>query len=191
MTTRSPLARPQGGPRRRLERLDFTARVVLLMALCSTNATNLPAQEPTGLPPVVEALTGEWEGSGILLGNQAAFRMKWTPIRGGFVRLSYMNMWIDQNGDTTPVLSAEATYGVEGAAALGVWLDDRPQRLTLNAIMNDSSIVTEWVAPTETGRTEYVVRSPDEAVVRDFVIVDGVPQLFGEGRYRRARAPGR
>ena len=117
--------------------------------------------------------------------------MEWTSLGGGFVRLSYTNAWVGEDGDTIPVLSAEATYRAQGSTALGVWLDSRPQQLTLNAVLTDSSVVTRWTAAAETGRTEYVLLSPNEAVVRDFVIVDGADQPFGEATYRRVGQTGR
>ena len=182
--------RSAGGRTPRHGKLRAARLVLLLAALAFTQPTAVASQDDA-LPEVFRTLAGEWEGSGTLLGNSAAFRMTWTPLRDDFVRLSFQNMWIDENGDTVPVLSAEATYRVAVDSALGVWIDDRPQQLTLSASIGDTSVVTDWVAPAETGRTEYVVTSPDAVVVRDYVIADGVPRLFAEGTYTRMAATGR
>ena len=56
---------------------------------------------------------------------------------------------------------------------------------------SDSTFVTDWTAEQEQGRTEYLVRSADEVVVRDFVLVDGIMRLFGEAVYRRPATGGR
>lgn len=158
--------------------------LALAVAACVWTPGGAAAQDADALPPVITALTGTWEGSGILLGRPAAFRMAWTPLRGDFVRLSFTNMWV-ADGDTTTVLTSEAVYRLQGSAALGVWIDGRPQQLTLSATLSDTSVVTDWTAPAENGRTEYVVVSSDQIVVRDYVFVDGAEQLFAEGTYAR------
>jgi hypothetical protein len=140
---------------------------------------------------VFVALAGDWEGSGVLFGNPAAFRMSWTPLGGGFVRLSFTNLMLGENGDSIPVLHAEATYRVDGTTALGVWIDDRPQQLTLTANLTGTSVLTEWVAPAERGRTEYVVTAEGGVVVRDYVVGDSGPRLFAESTYVRTAAAGR
>lgn len=139
-----------------------------------------------GVPAVFAKLEGSWTGSGVLLGRPATFSMRWEIAEGGFVRLSFSNVWVGDDGTRTPVLSSEATYLAVGDSALGVWLDGRPQRLTLHAALTDSTVITTWTAATERGRTEYRVRSADEVVVRDVVFVDGAERRFAEATYRRA-----
>ncbi len=146
------------------------------------------AATPVG--PVFAALEGVWEGTGQLLDRTAEFRMEWRAGPGNFVRLSFSNAWVDEHGNKTPVLQSEAIYRANGSVAQGVWIDSRPQRIRLDAIVTDSSLVTTWTADDEQGRTEYVIRSSDEVVVRDMVEVDGELRMFGEARYRRAPPPG-
>jgi hypothetical protein len=141
------------------------------------------------LPTVFEKLDGQWTGSGVLLGRPAEFVMRWEIGTGGFVRLIFSNAWVSDDGSRTPVLSSEATYLPSGSSALGVWLDDRPQRLTLHAALTDSTVVTSWKADAEEGRTEYLVRSPEEVVVVDIVYVDGSERRFAEATYRRVPPP--
>jgi hypothetical protein len=111
--------------------------------------------------------------------------MEWRVGSGGFVRLSFTNAWVDERGNRTPVLQSEAIYFVRGSAVQGVWIDSRPQRIQLDAFVNDSSLVTTWTAERERGRTEYMVRSSTELLVRDLVEIDGEFQLFGEARYTK------
>ena len=93
---------------------------------------------------------------------------------------------MEADGTSTPVLSAEATYFRKDGTIVGVWVDDRPQRLTLEGVVTDSSLVVEWSADLEDGRTEYVVRSADLVFVRDFVSSAGVERRFAEATYRRS-----
>jgi hypothetical protein len=160
---------------------------VLVFTLMASSSPLLAQTAPDpGLPGVFSALEGSWEGTGTLLERPGVFEMSWESGPEGFVRLSFSNGWVASEGDGTPVLSARATYlVVTDSSALGVWIDDRPQRLTLDAVLTDSTIVTRWAAPAENGRTEYVVRSPASIVVRDYVIVDGADRLFSEAVYKR------
>lgn len=146
-------------------------------------------EQGSGIAPVLEALRGSWEGSGVLMNRPAEFTMRWDVFDDGFARLAFTNSFVNEGGGSTPLMSAQATYLVEEGGAIGVWLDDRPQRLTLEAVLTDSSFVVTWTADAERGRTEYVVRSADTAAVRDFVHGDGQERLFGEATYRR-REPG-
>ena len=168
------------------------ALVAGLLALhCVALQTAVAAQEgSTGpIPAVFMKLEGQWKGEGNLLGRPAEFVMRWETEPQGFVRLTFSNAWVGKDGSQTPVLSSEATYLPRGSSALGVWLDDRPQRLTLRAALTDSTVITNWTADAEEGRTEYVVRSPEEVVVRDIVYVDGSDRLFAEATYRRPLSP--
>ena len=135
---------------------------------------------------VLETLHGTWEGSGILLGRPGTFRMSWHVGGGPFVRLSFANAWLEPDGSSRPVLSAEAAYFLREESVVGVWVDDRPQRLTLAGVVTDSSFVVEWTAELEDGRTEYVVRSADTVFVRDFVSSGGVERPFAEALYHRS-----
>ena len=157
--------------------------VLCIVAMCPP----VTAQEDTvsSVPAVFAKLEVQWTGSGVLLGRPAAFAMRWEIGSEGFVRLTFSNAWVGEGGERTPVLSAEATYFPRGSSAPGVWLDDRPQRLELQAALTDSTVITNWTAATEEGRTEYVLRSSDEIVVRDIVYVDGSERLFAEASYTR------
>lgn len=160
------------------------AGLLLITAFASATAQQLgQAAEET----VFAALEGDWEGSGTLMQRPASFSMRWESTGDGFMRLTYTNAFVGDDGTVTPVLTANAVYFVRGSSAIGVWLDTRPQRLTIEALLTDSSVVSSWTAASETGRTEYVVHSADSVTVRDFVDVNGTERLFGEATYRRRR----
>lgn len=165
----------------------------LLALLLALPAGTVVGQERASdeAPVVFERLEGQWVGTGELLGRDAEFTMDWERGAEGFVRLRFSNAWVGEDGTRVPVLSSEATYLPSGTSAVGVWLDDRPQRLTLHATLTDSTVTTNWTAEAEEGRTEYIVRSQEEVVVRDVVYVDGTERLFAEAVYRRGRSPSR
>lgn len=189
-------------PVRGSKALSGPATLMLILALVGslfgaqvfTWIPSLAAQEaPTSsVPSVFATLQGTWEGSGVLLDRPAEFQMNWEVMGSGFVRLTFSNAWVNEAGNPTPVLSSQAVYYLSGSSAIGVWLDDRPQRLTLEASVTDSSVVTHWTAAAEEGRTEYLIRSLEVVVVRDFVGVDGAERLFAEATFRRreSAAPG-
>ncbi len=160
--------------------------LAILLCVATPIAVTAQTDAEDALPAIFSGLSGDWDGSGVLLGRPARFRMQWAPVDGGFVRLSFGNAWVGEDGSETPVLSAEAVYYSRGTSVVGVWVDDRPQRLTLEAEVTESMVVTRWTALEEEGRTEYELISGDSVVVRDFVYVDGAERLFGEGRYGRS-----
>ena len=163
--------------------------LLVLLAVFPASAVSGQETDPGEAPEVFAELEGHWVGSGMLLGRPAEFTMHWELGTEGFVRLRFSNAWVGEDGARVPVLSSEATYLPGGTSALGVWLDDRPQRLTLRATLTDSTVTTNWTAEAEEGRTEYIVRSQEEVVVRDVVYVDGTERLFAEATYRRAPPP--
>jgi hypothetical protein len=166
---------------------------VLIGAQLLTSTSLLAAQEnrTSAVPSVFSVLEGAWEGRGELLGRSAVFQMRWEIMSAGFIRLTFSNSWVTEDGNTTPVLSSHAVYYLRDSSTVGVWLDDRPQRINLEASVTDSSIVTQWTAKAESGRTEYLIRSPDSVVVHDFVYVNGAERPFAEATYRRrAASPG-
>lgn len=162
-------------------------RAASLLILCFVMSPAAAAQEDTSVavPAVLAKLEGQWVGSGVLLGQPAEFVMRWKTAEEGFVRLFFSNARVTEDETRTPVLSAEATYLPSGSSALGVWLDNRPQRLTLHAALTDSTLTTSWMADTEEGRTEYLVRSRDEVIVRDIVYVNGSERQFAYATYHR------
>lgn len=127
-----------------------------------------------GIDPVFEILAGAWEGSGTLFGTPARFSMEW-DIADGMARLRYTNALVDARGETTPVLTAFATYRTAGPAD-GTWFDTRGQVLRLTSDQVDGALVVSWRAPDESGRTTY--RPLEDGTV------DVVDEVFGPDGWR-------
>lgn len=173
-----------GRSRRAGGRVAGVVGLLSFAALGSISAQE--SAEPRG-ETVFSALQGDWEGSGTLLQRPASFSMRWDVLGDGFVRLTFTNAWVGDGGRPSPVLTANAVYYVRDSSAIGVWIDDRLQRLTIEAVLTDSSVVARWTAASERGRTEYLLRSADSVVVKDFVYSNGEERLFGEAVYHRRR----
>lgn len=165
-------------------------RTGMLVALMWSAVTVVGAlaqeRAASSVPAVVSELSGSWEGSGVLFDRPAEFEMRWEVTQSGFVRLSFGNAFAASSQDRRPVLSAEATYHFRGNTGVGVWVDNRPQLLTLDATATDTSLVTHWVAPSEQGRTEYIV-DRDTVLVRDFVGGRGSERKFADAVYTRVK----
>ncbi len=136
-----------------------------------------------GIEPVFRMLAGVWEGSGTLFGTPARFSMEW-DIADGMARLRYSNALVDERGDTTPVLTAFATYRTSGAAD-GTWVDTRGQALRLTSAHADGALVVSWRAPDESGRTTYRPLDDGTVEVVDEVLGPDGWRTFGHAAYTR------
>jgi hypothetical protein len=157
--------------------------IALLTAAALVPAFPASAQE---LPPAVEALLGDWEGTGTLMGREAHFGMKWELALGGrFVRLTFRNAFV-VDGEEQVVLTAEAFYHVVSDTALtGTWFDSRGLVLPLAARVETDQLVTAWGdASTERGTTRYRI-TDDGVEVVDTVTTDAGEREFGRAVYRR------
>ena len=157
--------------------------VALLGVLCTPALAQAPA---SAVPDVLHRLAGAWVGEGTLLGGAGAFTMTWSAESAGAFRLDFTNGFVDDAGAVTPVLEAVAIYEARADGRLVArWTDSRPQEVDIVAEASDSVLVSEWTAPSETGRTEYRLLADGRARVRDWVRVEGELRLFGEATYRR------
>lgn len=163
---------------------------VLAVVLVAGAASAARAQVETPAPPVLQALEGRWNGQGTLFGRPAAFSMCWEAGDAGFVRLAFTNAFVAEDGARTPLIAARAVYFLRGSWGVGAWVDDRPEQLTIEAVATDSSLVATWASPSERGRTEYLVRSPGQVTVRDFVLAAAGERQFAEASYSRVPASG-
>ena len=158
-----------------------------------------PALEPVaaaaqraipGPAPVFERLMGAWEGDGQLFGQPASFSMRWEwTLDRRFVELSFENRLIQPDGSGRTVLRARAFYTATEPLR-GAWFDTRGEILELSAAATDSTLVAEWSAESETGRTTYRILEPDLLEVRDEVLGDDGLRVFGVASYRRAGTGG-
>jgi hypothetical protein len=155
----------------------------VIAALLLARST-LAAQE-TG--EIFERLAGEWHGEGTLMGRAARFEMGWEP-RGGLAVLTFENGFADPDGQPIPVLQAAAVYRTSRESPEAVWLDSRGARIEIRWTATDSTLVANWSAPREVGRTTYRMISSEEIEVVDEVASDGTLRPFATARYRRAAA---
>jgi hypothetical protein len=139
--------------------------------------------------PVFDRLVGDWRGDGMLMGQPAEFTMSWTR-HGELAVLTFSNAVADSAGQVTPVLEAAAVYRTAYASPEAVWLDSRDVRVEIEWAATDSTLVADWSAPNEQGRTTYRVIGEDAVEVTDEVRTDEGWRTFGTARYRRAPAPG-
>lgn len=141
--------------------------------------------------PVFDRLAGEWQGEGRLMGRDAEFTMTWT-LHGALAVLTFGNAFADTAGQVTPVLDAAAVYRTDAATPEAVWLDSRGVRIEIEWQGTDSTLVANWSAPSEAGRTTYRLVAGDagDAVeVTDEVRTDEGWRTFATARYRRMSAP--
>lgn len=159
--------------------------VFLTVASPALSAAQSLPQSPA---PVFERLAGSWRGEGTLMGRPAAFTMTWSSA-AGFAVLTFGNGMVTADGEVTPMLHAGAVYRASPAVPEAVWLDSRGVRIEIRWVATDSTLVADWSAPSESGRTTYRVTGPDTIEVVD-EIRDGTSwRTFGTARYRRASSP--
>ena len=134
---------------------------------------------------VFQRLAGEWRGEGTLMDRSARFDMRW-DLRGRFAMLTFANAFVDATGRTTPVLESAAIYRTSSDAPEAVWLDSRGERIEITWMATDSTLIADWTAPTEAGRTTYRIVSAEGLEVVDEVMRDGSLVTFATARYERA-----
>lgn len=112
--------------------------------------------------------------------------MNWESILNDqFVRLSFRNS-LDNNS-----FSMEA-YGIykfnKDSTINGSWFDSRGITFPLNGQIQKNTLIINWGSPDiEEGRTEYALKPDGSMAVKDFVLRDGVYDLFGEALYTSAK----
>lgn len=129
-----------------------------------------------------ESFIGEWVGTGILMGQQAEFEMKWESVLDRqFLKLSFQNKISDQftfKGNAYYQFLTDSTFS-------GQWFDNRGYMFPLQGSYKDDVIISHWGLPAiEEGRTEYRYGSDGTIQVTDFVLRDGSYQKFGEATYQ-------
>jgi hypothetical protein len=146
-----------------------------------------PVLSAQDAPAAFAALSGDWVGEGSMFSRPARFTMRWRA-QGGFAVLEFTNGFVDSLGEVTPALRSAAVYRTDPARPEGVWLDSRGVRIELMWEASDSTLVVNWAAPTESGRTTYRADATGEVHVVDEVRSGGTWRTFAMAAYRR-RAP--
>ena len=126
---------------------------------------------------------GSWEGTGTLFGLNAQFKMKWEKtLNDKFLKLTFQNRFKTQNGNER-VMDAQGYYNT--ATGKGQWFDSRGQTLPLLLEIDKKTLKVFWGdEDTEQGRTTYVIVGKKMAV-EDYVMKDGMLQIFGKAEYVR------
>lgn len=155
-----------------------------MFALFLSVAWPLAAQDTA---PVFGQLAGEWRGEGTLMGRQAQFTMSW-QMQDSFAVLTFSNSFVAEDGQVTAVLNSAAIYRASPDNPEAVWLDSRGVRVEIRWETSDSALVSNWTAPTESGRTTYHVRTRNEIEVVDEVMSGDAWRTFATARYTREGA---
>ena len=126
---------------------------------------------------------GSWEGTGTLFGQDAQFKMTWEKtLNDKFLKLTFQNRFKVQNGKER-VMDAQGYYNT--VTGKGQWFDSRGQNLPLLLEIDKKTLKVFWGDDdTEQGRTTYVIVGKKMAV-EDYVMKDGMLQIFGKAEYTR------
>lgn len=159
--------------------------LVAALLVLATQWGTLPAQSvEAGAAPVFTAIEGIWAGEGTLFGRPAVFDMRWER-KGSLMVLTFANAMIDSVGRRTPVLDAVALYRTNRDAPRATWEDSRGVQTAITWTADDSSLVADWVASAESGRTSYTLYPDGTLRVGDEVLGPDGLRLFGRATYRR------
>lgn len=160
--------------------------LAVLALASSLTPSSLTAQATA---PVFDRLAGEWQGEGTLMGRNAEFAMTW-KVHGELATLVFTNGFSDSTGALTPVLEAVAAYRTVRETPEAVWLDSRGVRIEIDwQAPDDSTLVADWSAPSESGRATYRVVGSEVVEVTDEVRSDDGWRTFATARYGRLPAP--
>ncbi len=145
-----------------------------------------PAASAQAAPQVFAALEGRWEGEGTLFGGPAHFVMEWELVHGVAI-LTFANSVRDPAGGATPVLGAVAIYRTTTATPRATWEDTRGVQVSITWTATDTTLVSTWTAPTESGRTTYTLEADGSVTVVDEVMQPDGLVLFGQASYQRVK----
>jgi len=162
--------------------LRFVA-FVLLAGMSVTVAAQPAASAPPD--PIVDFMTGRWEGTGTILGQPARAKLDWTPVLGGrFARLT----WLSHIGVAPKVQRFEGhAYYQRAAVGRAMWFDSSGMVRPIAAAIAGDALVATWGTPeTEQGETTYRRVSANELEVVDRVLgKNGEWREFGRSTLRR------
>jgi len=141
-------------------------------------------------PAVVQALLGEWRGTGVVNGRDSSITMTWDiAVSGAFVRLRFRNDMAPTGTQPAFVFEGHGYYRVSGSAGTGTWMDARGFILPVRVTLADDAFVSDWgdESSPERGRTTYRLTGADAVEIVDEVrTADGTYREFGRSTDRRA-----
>ena len=131
------------------------------------------------------AIKKKWKGSGILLGSETNFVMKWNKVLDGqFYQLEFKNERETEDGKI--VFKAIGFYKITGSASFeGTWFDTRGLSFPLKGLVSENQLVVDWGTPdTEKGKSVYTIMKTGEISVEDYVQKNGKSITFGKAIYK-------
>lgn len=132
--------------------------------------------------------SGSWKGTGILLGSEAEFDMKWNwELNSSFLKLEFQNKRTSDSGEEL-ILKSHAYYQPQGDSLFeGTWFDSRGVTFPVRGVLKDSTFTVDWGSPeTEQGKTIYTLASDMEIEVADYFLRDTTYVKFGEATYQNS-----
>jgi uncharacterized protein (DUF1684 family) len=165
------------------------AAALLLAAIVEPQAPAAPAR--AAATALFERLTGEWTGSGTILGQASTVEMQWTPaLSGRFVRLTFASHI--GPAPKTQHFEGHAYYEVRPDGRVrATWFDSSGQTRPIDATVDAATLVAAWGTPeTEVGETTYRLVSDRALEVVDRVRgKDGTWRTFGRSTLSRTLPP--
>jgi hypothetical protein len=136
----------------------------------------------------LNALVGDWQGTGTTSDMPSKQRLHWETVLGGkFVRLTLDNRMQTPDGKEWQ-FQAQALYRVlpDGTIA-GTWFDSRGYTFPLNGRADDSGVLTiDWGSDdTERGLSRYRIRDGRLEVTDEVQDKDGTIRVFGRSTLER------
>lgn len=133
-------------------------------------------------------LTGEWQGTGEVLGMPSAQEARWEPaLDAAFFRFIFNNRTTAADGRESR-FRAEAFYRVAADGAVtGTWLDSRGTTLPLAGGLDETGalVILSGSPETERGRSTYRLDVDGLEIVDEVVAEDGSWRVFGRTRLLR------
>ncbi|MCG8433320.1 MAG: DUF1579 domain-containing protein [Gammaproteobacteria bacterium] len=162
----------------------YIKRAILIWCVLAAGASWTHAADRSFL----DLLSGNWQGDGELLGQEAAATLRFERILGGnFLRQEYRNDRHQAEGKIS--FSAVAIYKVnKDGSLIGHWYDSRGVVLPLSGKTSANRLEVEWgTLEIEQGRTVYEISEDGELRVTDYVLREGAYQQFGLHYYSNYR----
>jgi hypothetical protein len=115
--------------------------LIVLMVVLGINSAR-------GQAIVDKLVSKPWEGSGVLMGSPADFKMNWEwTLNKQFLRLTFQNKRKAENGNEQ-IFMAEAFYKpVNDSLVKGSWFDSRGLSFPLSGTIEDRKLTVLWGSP--------------------------------------------
>jgi len=166
--------------------IKHLALLVLVFASIRLHAQNNKQDIERGRQPILKALLqNNWTGTGVLMGNEATFRMEWQKVlHNKFLKLEFQNK--QKSGENEYIVfDATGFYKIINENTIyGNWFDSRGISFPLEGTINETELTIFWGnEDTEKGKTIYRYVNDNKITVEDFVMNNGEYFKFGNATY--------